>query len=91
MHSGRNFVFLLHGLQLLIETHSDHIINQLRIAVKEKKIENNKDASIIHFTRNQKEKESPACYEIKIDSRGNLSQYPSDFLDEWGLQMSKLI
>lgn len=79
------------GLQLLIETHSDHIINQLRIAVKEKKIENNKDASIIHFTRNQKEIETPAFYEIKIDSRGNLSQYPSDFLDEWGLQMSKLI
>ena len=79
------------GLQLLIETHSDHIINELRIAIKEKKVENNRDASIIHFTRSQKEKESPSFYEIKIDSNGNLSQYPSDFLDEWGTQMSKLV
>lgn len=79
------------NLQLLIETHSDHIINELRISVKEKKLENYRDASILHFTRSSKKTATPDFYEISIDSRGNLSNYPPDFLDEWGLQMGKLI
>ena len=79
------------NLQLLIETHSDHIINELRIAVKEKMIVNNKEASIIHFTRDSQEKTTPTCCKIAIDSNGNLSSYPTDFLEEWGEQMGKLI
>lgn len=78
-------------LQLLIETHSDHIINELRIAIKDKKLNSYKDACILHFTRNSKKTATPDFYEISIDSRGNLSNYPPDFLDEWGLQMGKLI
>lgn len=79
------------GLQLLIETHSDHIINALRIAVKEKRLEKPTDAAILHFARQGNKHDSPNYYEISIDSEGNLSDYPEDFMDEWGTQMSKLI
>jgi hypothetical protein BACCOPRO_00147 len=76
-------------IQLFIETHSDHIINGLRIAVSEKLLDR-KDAHIIHFNR-EDSKSSPIVSQIKIDGNGNLSDYPQGFMDEWGIQMSKLV
>lgn len=75
-------------IQLFIETHSDHIINGLRIAVLRKRLEK-QEAHIIHFNR-----ESPMSnnvFQIKIDRDGNLSDYPEGFMDEWGMQMSQLV
>ena len=76
-------------IQLFIETHSDHIINGLRIAVSEKLLDR-KDAHIIHFNR-EDSTSSPIVSQIKIDGNGNLSDYPQGFMDEWGIQMSKLV
>lgn len=75
-------------IQLFIETHSDHIINGLRIAVSKEKLDKQK-AHIIHF--NRKLFQSPEVYQIKIDGKGNLSDYPEGFMDEWGAQMSQLV
>ncbi len=75
-------------VQLFIETHSDHVINALRIAVLEKRIERH-DARIIHFTKDNDT--NPITYQIKIDSYGQLSDYPQEFMDEWGAQMSQLV
>ncbi|MFC2265127.1 MAG: DUF3696 domain-containing protein [Prevotella conceptionensis] len=76
------------GIQLFIETHSDHIINALRIGVLEKIVER-RDARIIHF--NRENTADPTPYQIKIDSQGQLSDYPQEFMDEWGIQMSQLV
>ena len=38
------------NLQLFVETHSDHVVNGLRIAVKNKTIDC-QDVSILHFDR----------------------------------------
>ena len=74
--------------QLFIETHSDHVINSIRIAVKEKLLDKN-STKILHFTRESIEQ--PKCWEINIDREGNLSDYPEGFMDEWAAQMSKLV
>ena len=75
-------------VQLFIETHSDHIINALRIGVLNKTI-GKRDARIIHF--NRENAANPTSYQIKIDSHGQLSDYPQEFMDEWGTQMSQLV
>jgi Uncharacterized conserved protein len=75
-------------IQLFIETHSDHIINALRIGVLKKTVER-RDARIIHF--NRENTTDPTPYQIKIDSKGQLSDYPQEFMDEWGIQMSQLV
>ena len=75
-------------LQLFIETHSDHIINGLRIAIVDGVLEKS-DARILFFSR--EELGDTNVYQIKIDSKGNLSDYPDGFMDEWGIQMSKLV
>lgn len=78
------------NLQIFLETHSDHVINGLRIAVKNREI-NRRDVSIIHFGRENNLNAKPEISQIKVDSEGNLSDYPDDFMDEWTQQMSQLV
>ncbi len=79
------------GAQLFIETHSDHIINGIRVAVKEGLIDK-KDVNFSYFTKvTTKEEQYTELTEIKVDKRGKLSEYPKDFLDEWNNQLLKLM
>lgn len=78
------------NLQFFLETHSDHVVNGLRISVKKKGIDR-KDVRIIHFGRDSNLNTEPEITQIKVDSEGNLSDYPDDFLDEWTQQMSQLV
>lgn len=76
------------NLQLFVETHSDHIINGLRIAVKHEKCSCN-DVKILHFVKEKGQ--SPYIVPILVDKDGNLSDYPDDFMDEWTNQMVELV
>ena len=77
------------GFQLFIETHSDHVINGLRIASKNGKIKPS-DSIILHFSHNE-DSSTPVIDEIKCDSQGNLSSFPEDFMDEWTKQLLDLV
>lgn len=76
-------------LQIVVETHSDHIINGLRIAVKKGDVDR-KDVSIQFFDR-KGQNHSPDILTIKVDANGTLSDNPADFMDEWTIQMLKLL
>jgi predicted ATPase len=79
------------GAQIFVETHSDHILNGIRIAVKENKIDKDK-VNILFFDRETTENEQYAkVTPIMIDKNGALSDYPDNFMDEWSNQLSKLI
>ncbi|MBN1338823.1 MAG: DUF3696 domain-containing protein [Bacteroidales bacterium] len=79
------------GAQLFVETHSDHIINGVRVAVKEGLIDK-QDVSIYFFDKVTTETEQyTEVAKIKIDKRGELSDYPKNFLDTWSHQLLKLI
>ena len=77
------------GGQIVIETHSDHIINGIRVAVKDRNIEKDK-IGLFYFDR--KEDELYSVYRsIQIDKNGELSDYPQNFMDEWSNQLLKLL
>ncbi|MCK4663968.1 MAG: DUF3696 domain-containing protein [Bacteroidales bacterium] len=79
------------GAQLFIETHSDHILNGIRVAVKENSIDKS-DVNIMYFDKVTTDKEQYSSVKhIEIDNNGELSEYPKDFLDEWSNQLLKLI
>jgi predicted ATPase len=79
------------GAQLFIETHSDHIINGIRVAVKEKMVDK-KNVNIFWFSKMTTDTEQyTKISEIHIDENGELSDYPKDFLDEWNNQLVKLV
>ena len=80
---------LANNFQLLIETHSDHVINGLRIAAKYGIIKP-AESVILHFSHNG-ETSTPEIREIKCDSQGSLSEFPDDFMDEWTKQLLELV
>ena len=79
------------GAQLFIETHSDHILNGIRVAVKENYIDKSK-ISVMYFDKTTTDSEQFSnITQIEIDQHGELSEYPKDFLDEWSNQLLKLV
>ncbi len=76
------------GTQIICESHSDHIINGVRVAVKNRVLEN-KDVSVVYFDKD--DDQITRTTEISVDQKGNLSDYPAGLLDEWGILMSALI
>lgn len=104
------------GVQVFVETHSDHVINGIRVAVK-KGLVKPEDVNIAFFERKphvvdevtwtaktenglqrfaakKAEWDHTEIYtevhNIKIDENGSLSEYPTDFMDEWNIQQMKL-
>ncbi|MDR2441737.1 MAG: DUF3696 domain-containing protein [Planctomycetaceae bacterium] len=79
------------GHQVIVETHSDHLLNGIRVAIKEQLIKHS-DVIIDFFDKKIEDfKAHTVVSEIKIDKNGSLSDYPKYFLDEWEQQLLKLI
>ncbi len=79
------------GVQIFCESHSDHIINGIRVTVKDGLLDKDKLA-IYYFDRNPNDDEHRSrVSEIFIDKNGTLSEYPEGLLDEWSNLLSKLI
>lgn len=76
-------------LQLIIETHSDHVVNGMRISMK-KGILQPADSIVQHFAYTESQ-DAPVITTITCDAHGNLSDYPEDFQDEWTAQMLELV
>lgn len=78
------------GSQIIIETHSDHILNGARIAVKQSIIKN--DEVLIHFFNGGKQEhgESPPISTCTISSNGNLSDWPEGFFDQAEKDLTEL-
>ena len=68
------------GVQVLIETHSEHVINGIRIATLKKCIPNDL-ISINFFNINEKSK-SPEIQHLTIDENAGLSDWPYGFFDQ---------
>lgn len=76
-------------LQIIIETHSDHVVNGMRISMKKGLLQPT-DSIIQHFAYVD-DQVTPDITTITSDRNGNLSDYPGDFLDEWTAQMLQLV
>ncbi len=68
------------GVQIILETHSDHIINGVRKAIKANLI--NKQNALIYFFRHFESTEQAKVTSIEIDGKGNLTEWPKGFFDQ---------
>lgn len=66
------------GVQVIVETHSEHIINGMRVAAVTDIIAHD-NITINFFTKQEKKHE---VMEISINERGELSEYPFGFFDQ---------
>ena len=75
------------GIQIIVESHSDHVLNGIRKAVKKKYISPDHGAS--HFFRSRCD-EGAQITTLKVDSAGNLDHWPKDFFDQFDKDMNDL-
>jgi predicted ATPase len=68
------------GVNVIIETHSDHIINGTQIAVAKKNIPY--DLVTINFFSHKVGLNHPEVLPISIDNKGELSEWPKGFFDQ---------
>lgn len=76
------------GVQVLIETHSEHIVNGLRRASLSRFEGLSYNDLSIYFVSGQNETQ---CTEIRMDAEGNLSDFPLDFFDQVRQDMLEII
>jgi predicted ATPase len=77
------------GVQIVVETHSDHLLNGVRIAVKEKQIRS-EDVKCFFFK--SEDNERPATVNrISIDKHGMMDYWPEGFLDETEKNLMRLV
>jgi predicted ATPase len=71
------------GVQVVVETHSDHILNGIRLAVHGGKIEP-EDVQLYYFQRQQNQGQAfIKVVSPRINRDGRIDRWPDGFFDEW--------
>lgn len=68
------------GVRVIVETHSEHIVNGIRRMIVEGKSTMSHEGMTIYFFQNKDEEKG--IKEITMDESGNLSDFPEDFFDQ---------
>ncbi len=77
------------GVQIIVETHSDHFLNGIRVATKNKIIAPNQ--SQIYYFRKDKDELETKIDKINIDENGGIDDYPRGFFDQFDDDLDELL
>jgi predicted ATPase len=78
------------GIQVIAETHSDHVLNGIRISIKEGFLA--PDSAVFnYFYRNGQKDPSSSIATPPIDKNGRFAFWPEGFFDEWDIALEKLL
>ena len=77
------------GVRIIIETHSEHIVNGIRRMIVEGKTDMSHEDMTIYFFQNKDGEKD--IKEITMDDIGNLSEFPVDFFDQVRQDMLELM
>jgi predicted ATPase len=77
------------GVQVIVETHSDHLLNGIRIATKQSMIDPSNVA--LHFFHRKEGAQSTSFVTPQLDYNGRLDGWPEGFFDEWENGLTELL
>jgi len=79
------------GIQIIIETHSDHILNGIRVAVHDG-IVRPQQVALHYFSRSDDiDRTRTVVQSPNMDKNGRLDQWPKGFFDEWDRSLESLL
>jgi len=79
------------GVQILVESHSDHLLNGIRLAVHDAELVPN-DVSLNYFERRDYETCSRVVVTSPVINRdGRIDHWPEGFFDEWEKSLDALL
>jgi len=77
------------GVQIIVETHSDHFLNGIRVATKNKIIA--PEQSQIYYFRKENGELETKIDKINIDENGGIDKYPKKFFDQFDDDLDELL
>lgn len=80
----------LTGAQIIVETHSDHILNGIRICAKKQMISPKNVKMFFFMKEDVGMKYNVNIYAPVMDSEGNIDIWPEGFFDEWDNALAEL-
>ena len=79
------------GIQIFVETHSAHILNGIRIAVK-RNVLKGESVKLFYFSRKKSKERMVHVVECpEIYDNGKLSYWPDGFFDEWEKALDEIL
>lgn len=79
------------GIQIVVETHSDHVLNGIRVAVHSKRIAPD-DVQLYYFQRaNKSQQYIIETISLKIDRNGRIDRWPDGFFDQFEKNLGTLL
>ena len=79
------------GVQIIIETHSDHFLNGVRRSIKQKLIDS-ENVYAYFLSRNiETAQHSVDAEKISFGNNGQIVSWPDGFFDEWDKSLSELV
>lgn len=79
------------GNQLLVETHSDHIINGMLVRVKETETIGSEDLKIYFFDEDAEFENCMSPKLLAVSEKGKISKAPKGFFDQIQIDLRKLL
>ncbi|MDR1556559.1 MAG: DUF3696 domain-containing protein [Tannerellaceae bacterium] len=76
------------GVKLIIETHSDHVVNGIQIAAAKGEI--NPSSVIVNFFNQTETSNQPELESISVNEKGELSSWPKGFFDQTQIDFVEL-
>ena len=73
------------GVQVIVETHSDHVLNGVRRAIGDRQLLSATDATVYYFDAAGSEPQ-----ELSFTERGSISAWPRGFFDQYQLDVAAL-
>jgi len=78
------------GVQVVVETHSDHVLNGIRLAVRDGRLQ--PDHVQMHFFRRpERGGQANEVVSPRVDRNGRISSWPNDFFDQWDKSLEALL
>ncbi|MDR2117923.1 MAG: DUF3696 domain-containing protein [Tannerellaceae bacterium] len=76
------------GVKIIVETHSDHVINGIQVAVAQKEI--NPEFVTVNFFNQTESSGQPDLKSISVNGKGELSSWPKGFFDQTQIDFAEL-
>jgi predicted ATPase len=77
------------GVQIIVETHSDHLLNGIRLAVKKARL--SCDRVVLHYFTRPIETGESQIQSPSVLPDGRLSNWPKGFFDQWDKSLDALL
>ena len=77
------------GVQIFVETHSDHVLNGIRLAVADGRASLSSEKVAIHFFRAEGQ-DGPMLDSVELRRTGQLSAWPAGFFDQTQVDLAAL-